>query len=65
MTSCVHSCIIQYYELCIIKVAPFLLSTVTKYIGYYAELPVPMPRELQKMIFDRIESSVTPGKNST
>jgi hypothetical protein len=35
------------------------LLLVTKYIGRYAEIPVPVTREIQKDIFDNIETKIT------
>ncbi|XP_019852065.1 PREDICTED: uncharacterized protein LOC109581970 isoform X2 [Amphimedon queenslandica] len=35
----------------------FAHHIVTKYIGYYAEVPVPLPRDIQRDIFNKIEST--------
>ena len=35
---------------------------VLKYIGYYAELPVPLPRDMQRDIFQMMELGVSQCK---
>ena len=38
------------------------LHTVLKYIGYFAEIPVPLPKDIQSDIFESMELSVSPSK---
>ena len=38
-----------------------LFSAVLKYVGYYAELPIAIPKNIQTSVLDQMQTSVTQG----